>query len=38
MQVAERLGWTKEIEAMQQLDLDSPVFETVADFIEFHSR
>ena len=38
MQVAERLGWTKEVEAMKQLDLDSPVFNTVADFIKFHSR
>lgn len=38
MQIAERLGWTKEIEAIKQLDLDSPVFDTVADFVEFHSR
>lgn len=38
MQIAERLGWTKEIEAIKQLDLDSPVFDTVADFIKFHSR
>lgn len=38
MQVAERLGWTKEVEAMKQLYLDSPVFDTVADFIKFHSR
>lgn len=38
MQIAERLGWTKEVEAMKQLDLDSPVFDTVADFIKFHSR
>lgn len=38
IQVAERLGWTKEVEAMKQLDLDSPVFDTVADFIKFHSR
>lgn len=38
MQVAERLGWAKEVEAMKQLDLDLPVFDTVADFIKFHSR
>lgn len=38
MQVAERLGWTKEIEAMKSLELDSPVFATGDDFISYHSR
>lgn len=37
MQTAERLGWTKEVEAMKQLDLDSPVFDTPENFIKFHS-
>lgn len=37
MQIAERLGWTKEVEAMKRLDMDSPVFETPDQFIEFHT-
>lgn len=37
MQIAERLGWTKEVEAMKRLDLDAPVFETPDQFIEFHT-
>ncbi|PKF35493.1 hypothetical protein [Acinetobacter proteolyticus] len=36
MQIAERLGFTKEVEAIKNLDLDSPVFDSIEDFIKFH--
>ncbi|WP_336018868.1 DUF5417 domain-containing protein [Acinetobacter lwoffii] len=38
MQIAERLGWTKEVEAMKRLDMNAPVFETPDQFIEFHTN
>lgn len=38
MQVAERLGMKKEIEAIQRLDLDAPVFESAQAFIDYHTR
>lgn len=35
MQVATRMGWA-DAEHLKHLDLESPVFETVEQFIEFH--
>lgn len=38
MQVAQRMGYKKETEAIKRLDLDAPVFDSPEAFIEFHSR
>lgn len=38
MQISERLGFTAEVEARNNLDLNAPVFETVEDFINFHAN
>lgn len=37
MQVAERLNLTTEIAGIRRLDLTAPVFDTVEEFIEFHT-
>lgn len=37
MQVAERMGFTAEIEGIKNLDLTAPVFDSIDDFIDFHS-
>lgn len=37
MQIAERLGFDDQIQAMKQLDLDSPVFDSEQDFIDCHA-
>lgn len=38
MQVARRLNFEAEIKAMDRLDLNSAVFDSIEDFVEFHSR
>lgn len=36
MQIATRMGWP-DAEHLKELDLEAPVFETVEQFIEFHT-
>lgn len=37
MQISIRMGWA-ESQGINSLDLDSPVFDTVQDFVDYHSN